>query len=138
MNTITKKLMLFFPKCETEKPIVYQLVKDYDLIVNIFRAKVTPEEEGFLVLDITGTQPDIDRAVEYVKTFNVTVNEATKGIRWDEELCVQCGNCITHCPTDAIYIADRATMRITFDGQKCIECHNCVDNCPYGACSPLF
>ena len=44
-QTVTKKLMLFFPKCECEKPIIYHLVKDYDLIVNVFRAKVTPNEE---------------------------------------------------------------------------------------------
>lgn len=137
-KTITKKLLLSFPRCETEKPIVYHLVKDYDLIVNIFRAKVTPEEEGYLVLDITGREEDIARAMEYVRTFNVTIDEATKGIRWDEEICVQCGNCLTHCPTNAIYIRDRATMEIGFDGSKCIECLNCVENCPYGACSPLF
>lgn len=137
-ETITKKLLLYFPKCETEKPIVYHLVKDYDLVVNIFRAKVTPEEEGYLVLDITGREKDIDRAVEYVRTFNVTVDETTKGLRWDEELCVQCGNCISHCPTQALAIVNRETMEVRFDGTKCIECLNCVENCPYGACSPLF
>ena len=69
MNTIvTKKLMLFFPKCECEKPIIYHLVKDYDLIVNIFRAKVTPEEEGYLVLDVTGTDAHIERAMDYLRT----------------------------------------------------------------------
>ncbi len=43
---ITKKIYLYFPKSETEKPIVYQLVKEFDLIVNIFRAKVTPRGGG--------------------------------------------------------------------------------------------
>ena len=38
---VTHKYFLKFPKCETETPIVYHLVKDYDLEVNIFRAKVT-------------------------------------------------------------------------------------------------
>ena len=57
---ITKKLFLYFPKSETEKPIVYKLVKDFDLIINIFRAKVTPEEEGYLSLDVTGAAADID------------------------------------------------------------------------------
>ncbi len=42
-NVITKKLMLYFPECETEKPIVYHLVKDYDLMINIYRARVTPD-----------------------------------------------------------------------------------------------
>ena len=64
---VTHKLMLHFPKCECEKPIIYHLVKDYDLVVNVFRAKVTPEEEGFLVLDVTGTQADIERAMDYVR-----------------------------------------------------------------------
>jgi len=137
-NTLTKKMLLSFPKCETEKPIVYHLVKDYDLIVNIFRAKVTSEEEGYLVLDISGTEENIDAAVKYIQTFNVTIEEATKGIHWDENKCAQCGNCLTHCPTHAIYITDRSTMEISFDGSKCIECQNCIENCPFGACSPLF
>ena len=51
---MTKKVLLLFPKSETEKPIVYHLVKDYDLEVNIFRAKVTADEFGYLVLDLTG------------------------------------------------------------------------------------
>jgi len=73
--TITRKLMLFFPQCECEKPIIYHFVKDYDLVVNIFRAKVTPEEEGFLVLDITGTPANIDRALDFVRAFDVTVSD---------------------------------------------------------------
>ena len=66
---ITRKLFLHFPKCETEKPIVYHLVKDYHLIINIFRAKVTADEEGYLVLDVTG-----------------------------EEACIECLNCLDNCP----------------------------------------
>mgnify|MGYP000435934947 CR=1 FL=1 len=77
---ITRKLMLYFPKSETEKPIVYHLVKDYGLVVNIFRAKVTPEEEGYLVLDVTGTEEDIEKALAFIKTFNVAIN--TAGNTW--------------------------------------------------------
>ena len=135
---ITKRLLLFFPQCETEKPIVYHLVKDYDLIVNIFRAKVTPEEEGYLVLDITGSEENIGRGMEYVRTFRVTVDEARKGVRWDEKKCAQCGNCLTHCPTGALFIKDRLTREISFDGSKCIECLDCIENCPFAACSSLF
>ena len=46
----TKKFCLFFPKTETEKPIIYHLVKDFDLVINIFRAKITAEEEGYMVI----------------------------------------------------------------------------------------
>ena len=135
---ITQKLMLWFPKCECEKPIIYHLVKDYDLIVNIFRAKVTPEEEGYLVLDVTGTQEDIDKALDYVRTFDVTVNFTGKGVTWDQEACTGCGNCLTHCPTDALHIPDRSTMAVAFDEAKCIECLACIRACPYGTCASAF
>jgi len=130
--------MFFFPKCECEKPIIYHLVKDHNLKVNVFRAKVTPEEEGYLVLDLTGTEQDIERAVDFVKTFNVTVNAAGKGLTWDPERCTHCGHCLTHCPTHALYIADPATREIAFDEVKCIECLACIRVCTFNACASAF
>ena len=135
---ITKKLLLWFPKCECERPIIYHLVRDYNLVVNVFRAKVTPEEEGYLVLDVSGTEEDIERALDFVGTFNVTVNLAGKGVTWNEESCTGCGKCIAHCPTEALYIPDRTTMAIAFDEDKCIECLACIRICPYGACTSVF
>lgn len=135
---ITRKLFLHFPRCETEKPIVYHLVKDYDLIINIFRAKVTADEEGFLVLDVTGEEADIERGMAYVKSFNVTIDPVNKGVRWNRERCTHCGNCLAHCPTHALRLRDPATREVTFLEDVCIECLNCLDNCPFGACSSAF
>jgi ferredoxin len=135
---ITKKLMLFFPKTATEKPIVYHLVKDHNLVINIFRAKVTPEESGYLVLDVTGEEEDIQRGMEFVKTFNVQIDESHKGVRWDEAKCTGCGNCVAHCPTAALHIPDRTTMKVVYDSDLCVECLACLTNCPFGACSSIF
>ncbi len=135
---ITKKVLFLFPKSETEKPIVYHLVKDYDLIVNIFRAKVTADEFGYLVLDLTGEEENIAKGLEFVRSFNVEINEADRGIRWDKNVCTQCGNCLSHCPTQALYIADKKTRKIEYDEDKCIQCLSCIENCPYGACSSIF
>ena len=66
-ETVTRKLMFYFPKCECDKPIIYHLVKDHHLIVNVFRAKVTPEEEGYLVLDVTGTEEEIQGGDRFCK-----------------------------------------------------------------------
>lgn len=137
-ETITRKLMLYFPRCECEKPIIYHLVKDYDLVVNVFRAKVTPEEEGFLVLDVTGTQDAIDRALAFVKTFNVTVNYSGKGVTRDETRCTHCGLCVTYCPTDALHISNKATREVVYNETDCIECLACIRVCPYGACASAF
>jgi ferredoxin len=135
---VTKKLMLSFPKSETEKPIVYHLVKDYGLVVNIFRAKVTPEEFGYLVLDVSGTDEQIRRGMEFVRSLSVEVNEASVGVAWDAESCTHCGNCLPHCPTDALRIADAVSRAITFAPGDCVECLACLKNCPFGACTSLF
>lgn len=137
-QTVTQKLMLYFPQCECEKPIIYHLVKDYDLIVNVFRARVTPEEEGFLVLDVTGTEADIERGMEFVRTFNVTVNTTGKGVVRDEERCTHCGHCVTHCPSGALSIPDPGTREVVYDETKCIECLACIRVCPFGACASTF
>ncbi len=135
---ITKKFLFWFPKSETEKPIVYHLVKDHNLIINIFRAKVTPEEEGYLVLDVTGKEEDIQRGLDYVKTFNVSINDGGRGLQWDSNRCTHCGNCITHCPTEALHIPDRKTMEVAFKEEVCIECLSCVENCVFNACTSMF
>jgi ferredoxin len=137
-QTVTQKLMLFFPRCECEKPIIYHLVKDHNLIVNVFRAKVTPEEEGYLVLDVTGTEDDIQRAMDFVKTFDVTINYTGKGVTWDKDRCTHCGHCITHCPTQALHITDTATREVAYAETKCIECLACLRVCPFGACEAVF
>lgn len=134
----TRKLLLYFLKCEIEKPIIYHLVKDYNLMINIFRARVTPEEEGYLVLDVTGTDEDIQHGLEYVKTLGVTVNETLKGVRWDSQKCTSCGNCIPRCPTGALNYPDPHTRKVDFDPTRCIECLNCIRNCPFDACHSLF
>jgi ferredoxin len=132
---VTRKLVFYFPESECEKPITYHLVKDFNLVVNIFRAKVTPEEEGYLVLDVTGSEGDIENAIAYVKTFNVSINPAGKGVTWDDARCTHCGHCVPHCPTGALHIADESTREVAFDGEKCIECEACIRACPYGACA---
>lgn len=135
---VTKKLMLFFPRYDSEKQILYHLVKDHNLIVSVFRAKVTPEEEGYLVLDVTGTEQDIENAIRFVQKLNVTVNDTGKGVTRDEDRCTHCGHCVVHCPTGALHIADRKTREVLYNEADCIECLACIRVCPYDACASAF
>lgn len=137
-ETVTKKIMLYFPKCEVETPIIYYLVKDHDLMINVFRAKVTPEEEGYLVLDVTGTPENIDKGMEFVKTFGVTINYTNKGVIREDSRCTHCGVCITFCPTKALQITNKATREVTYNSDDCIECLACIRVCPYKACVSTF
>ena len=135
---ITQKYFLHFPVCETNTPIVYKLVKDFDLEVNIFRARVTCEGEGYLVLDVKGEAGSITKAMEYIASFGVTISSVKKGVVRDETLCNHCGNCISHCKVGALHIGDMKTRKVVFDDKLCIACGKCVDNCPMKACSTVF
>ena len=61
---VSRRIVLRFPKRLVDRPIVYRLVKDYDLKFNILKANFTPEEEGLMVLEITGDQEDYDMVIE--------------------------------------------------------------------------
>ena len=90
------------------------------------------------MLDVTGTEADIERAMTFVKTFNVSINYTGKGVTWDEQGCTHCGHCITHCPTGALHMADEATREVVYDEGKCIECLACIRVCPFAACESVF
>jgi ferredoxin len=104
----------------------------------VYRARVTPEEEGYLVLDVTGTEGDIEKAMEFIQTFDVSVNTTGKGVARDEDRCTHCGQCVSHCPTGALRIEDAATRKVVYNEADCIECLACIRVCPFGACASTF
>jgi ferredoxin len=134
----SKRVMFSFPKSKSEKPIVWHLVKEYNLVINIFRAKVTPEEYGYLVIDVSGSEEDIKRGMDFVRSQDVEVNEAGVGVTWNRDKCTHCGNCLPHCPTHALRISDPSSRAVQFFPGDCVECLACLQNCPFGACSSLF
>lgn len=44
--------------------------------------------------------------------------------------CVGCGDCLTHCPADAISLTE---AKAGIDGKACIGCGECISICPNGA-----
>lgn len=126
---ISKKIVLKFPHVLVDKPIVYHLIKDFNLTFNILKANITPEEEGLMVIELKGEKEDYEKGVDFIKKQGVDVEPFEKEIFWNEEKCTQCGVCVTICPAEAIEI-DRKTMKISFIKEKCIACELCVKPCP--------
>lgn len=129
MTTISKRIVLTFPHKMVGKPIVCKLVKDYDLTFNILQAKITPNEEGIMVLELDGLKENYDKGVKFLKESGVKIEPLSKEVTRDEDRCTQCGACVTICPTEALY-ADRKTMKVLFDAEKCIACELCIKACP--------
>lgn len=126
---ISKRVVLRFPRPLVDQPIIYRLVKDFDLMFNILKASVTPKEEGLLVLELSGEQEDYDKGVRYLTEVGVEIQPLSRDIRFNQERCTHCGACITICPTDA-FVLEPSTRWVRFLDEKCIACGLCIKACP--------
>ena len=126
---VSKRIVLRFPKRLVDQPIVSRLVKKFDLDFNILKASVTPDEEGLMVLELSGNQADYDKGIRYLTKAGVKIQSLSQDILRNEERCTHCGACITICPTDAFEL-DLATRQVDFYNDKCIACGLCIKGCP--------
>jgi L-aspartate semialdehyde sulfurtransferase ferredoxin len=123
---------LRFPHRLVDKPIIYRLVKDYDLEFNILKASITPREEGLLVLELSGRKKSYDDAVRFLKQSGVDLQSLAQDVLRDEDRCTHCGACVTVCPVGA-FTVEPGTRRVTFQQDKCIACELCIRACPVRA-----
>ncbi len=126
---VSKRIVLRYPMRLVDRPIVYRLVKDYNLEFNILKALFTQEAEGLMVLEIRGEQKDYDKGIRYLTQSGVKIHSLSQDVIRNEERCTHCGACITICPTDAFEL-DPLTKRVNFDNEKCVACGQCIKACP--------
>ena len=126
---VSKRIVLRFPKRLVERPIIYRLVKDYDLEFNILKASITPEQEGLMVLELKGNQGEYDKGIDFLIKAGVKIQSLSQDVTLNKERCTSCGACITVCPTKAFTVEPK-TRLILFDNEKCIACGLCIPACP--------
>lgn len=134
---ISKRIVLHFPPRIVDQPIVYRLVKDFDLEFNIIKASVTPGKEGLLVMELTGEQRNYDKGIKYLTETGVRIQALSQDVVRNEARCTHCGACITLCPTNAFSL-EAGTRRVLFDNTKCVVCELCVKACPPRAMELYF
>jgi ferredoxin len=134
---ISKKIVLHFSKENWSKPIVYRLVKDFNLSFNILKASVLPRQESFMVLELSGPKADFKRGMEYLDAMGVEVGSIARDIARVEQKCIHCGACTAVCPTGSLYI-NRRNMEVIFDSSKCSACELCIKACPPRAMESRF
>jgi len=132
-----KRVILRFKRNTIDKPVVYRLAKDFDLVFNILRANVSPKAESMMVMEIEGNDADFAKGMEYLEQANIGIESIEQDINRDEERCVHCGLCTSVCAPEALGI-DRETMRVNFDNEKCVACELCVKICPVKAMHVFF
>jgi ferredoxin len=126
---VSKKIVLHFPSRLVDQPIVYRLIKEYDLSFNILKASVIPDEEGLLVLELSGEQSNYDKGIKYLTKTGVKIQSLSQNVLRNESRCTHCGACITICPTNAFEL-DKKSRQVIFINEKCIACGLCIKACP--------
>jgi len=129
---VEKKVELRFSRDLVEKPLISRVIGEYKVSVNILRANITPEEAGEMFVIMSGEKKDLESALKFLKNSGVDVEIEQSLLAWDEDLCVHCGACVTHCFRGAIEL-DKKTRLVSLNEKKCISCGLCLQSCGYGA-----
>ena len=125
----SKRFVLTFPPDATGEPITYNLVKKYDIMVNIVRADVSPGKIGHLVMEMTANEDVLKEGMDYIRNNNVECEPINKKIHYKKDLCIHCGACSAVCFAGALTM-QRQTAELSFDPEKCVVCELCLKSCP--------
>lgn len=124
----TKRFVMTFPPEEVERPYIYRLVKEFDLMPNILRASITPQDVGHMVVELGGEDANIEKGLELLRAQGIKIEPLGQDIKMNEEKCIQCGCCVGFCPTAALH-HERPSMKVVFDEDKCVACELCLTAC---------
>lgn len=132
MSTYSKKIVIRYKPDVVQQPVIYYLVKKYDLVFNILKARIFPRREGVIVLELSGSKENFDHGIRFLKEMGLIVEPLSKSVSQNLDKCVHCGACTSFCPTGALSFEPN-TSKIIFDVEKCNGCELCVSACPVRA-----
>jgi len=67
------RVRLTFPPALIQEPIVYRLVKDFDIVINIRRADVKADQ-GWVLLELEADEATLQKGVAWLKGRGVQVD----------------------------------------------------------------
>ena len=121
--------MLTFPPEATGEPITYNLIRKFDIMVNIVKADVSPGKIGHLVMEMTAPAKVLKEGMAYMEQQNVECVPIDRTITYREDLCIHCGACSAVCFAGALTM-NKKTAELSFEPEKCVVCELCLTACP--------
>ena len=73
------RVRLTFPPNLIQEPILYRLVKDFDIVINIRRADVK-EDYGWVALEMEAGEDTLARGVKWLKDKGVQVDPIERDV----------------------------------------------------------
>ncbi len=68
----TRKVMLKYPEHLIQEPVLFRMVREFEVTPNIRRARVT-DTVGEIALELEGSAENLERGVQYLKDQGVDV-----------------------------------------------------------------
>jgi hypothetical protein len=68
-----QRVKFTFPPNLITQPVIYNMGRQFDVVTNIRRANVT-RDRGWVILEISGDVPEIERAVNWATSQGVRVD----------------------------------------------------------------
>jgi ABC-type metal ion transport system, ATPase component len=132
-----EKYVLEYGSAVANEPVIYSLVKRFDLKVNILRAEISSGQEGSMLVELEGEEGSFEAARAYLKSIDVRLAPIARTLTVREEGCVHCGACTGVCFSGCLSIG-APDWKLAVDREKCIACGLCVKACPFGLISLKF
>ncbi len=73
------RVRLTFPPERIQEPLIYHLVKDFDIVTNIRRAEVTGEH-GWVALEMEADEARLEQGIAWLKGKGVTVDPIERDV----------------------------------------------------------
>ncbi len=124
---MTKKYLIRLKEDQLDSPIIADCILETGVRINILRA----DANGRILIKFP--KKDNDKVLEFLRSRGVEISEQKNVVRHDPDKCIDCGACISLCPTKAF--AFDKNGRLVYDEDKCVLCGICVDACPRRALS---
>jgi len=122
------KITLHTTPDNSQTPLIAEVILETNVLLNIDWAGVKPKG-GEVVIDVP--QDECERVVAAFEKRGATITALEQPVIKDDDECVNCGACISVCPTGVISFRDDWSVQM--DQDKCVQCGACVTMCPHGA-----
>ena len=132
-----EKYILEYTSDVVDEPIIYNLIKHYDVKVNILRAEISPGNEGSMLIELDCDAPGLERVYGYLTEHSIKMIPIAQSLMFRESECVDCGACTGVCFSGCLSIG-APDWKLAVDRNKCIACGLCVAACPLGLFSLKF
>jgi ABC-type methionine transport system ATPase subunit len=67
------RLFVSFPEQLVDRPLIYEVIKKFDVVPSIRRANVE-DHSGWVILEMNGDTAQLDASVAYLEEVGCTVN----------------------------------------------------------------